>query len=373
FTRYSINTWKSLGDIYLEQKNTAKARKAFETCLKLTEEAKDTGDMAHCISGLGLCFEREGDRISAEYYFHKGSELARKSGIVRDILRLTNLEADFLCRKGDFEAAQDILTQSLPMAKKEGLKLYLSEIYRMQALILKHKSNNPQAANAYFERYAALKDSIYEDDLPRQFAEQQTRFETERKEAELRLSKQREEIAKLELNTQTLKLQQRNLALGLSVFAFFSISLAGYFYFRKQKADARERERLATQKAEEAERIRLAKDIHDEFGSGLTKIRFVAEMAIEKAGENAEWATLLAPISKTATHLVDNMRDLIWVLHPTNNSLEILVSRIREYANEYLEDLGIEPRFEIPDHIPDVVLTKEAHRNLLMVVKECLQ
>lgn len=373
FSRYSINAWKSLGDIYLEMKNTSKARKSFETCLKLTEEARDTGDMAHCFSGLGKCYEKEGDLKSADYFFHRGTELAEKSGIARDRVRLSIQEAFFLYRRGDWQGAENLIQSCLPIAKKENLKLYLSEIYQLQALILKVKNPGSPTAEAYFEKYAALKDSIYKDDLPRQFAEQQTRFETERKEAELRLSRQNEEIARLQLVEKSLEIKQRNMALGLSMLAFLGLGLAGYFYLRKQKSETLNRERMATQKAEETERIRLAKDIHDEFGSGLTKIRFVAEMAIEKAGPNSEWAALLAPISKSATQLVDNMRDLIWVLHPANNTLDILVARIREYAHEYLDDFGIETRFNIPSEIPEISVSKEVHRNLLMVVKEGLQ
>jgi signal transduction histidine kinase len=82
---------------------------------------------------------------------------------------------------------------------------------------------------------------------------------------------------------------------------------------------------------------------------------------------------LLDPISKTAVQLVDNMRDLIWVLHPANNSLDVLTSRIREYANEYLKDFGWLPTFSIPDTIPEIEIPKEVHRNILMVVKEAIQ
>lgn len=130
----------------------------------------------------------------------------------------------------------------------------------------------------------------------------------------------------------------------------------------------------ATQLAEEAERIRLAQDIHDEFGSGLTKIKFISDVVIQKnIGEEGELKKMLTPISNTATHLIDNMRDLIWVLNPSNNTLDILVARIREYAVDYLADFGIEVKFEMEDNFPTITVSKEVHRNLLMVLKEALQ
>lgn len=371
--RHSINAWKSLGDIYLETEENKKALQAYQSCLELAIENKQPGDQAHCYSGMGKCHEREGDLKSASYFFHQGTQMAEKSGIVRDIIRLSNQEAYFLYRLGDFNGAEKLLAASLPIAKKENLKIYLTEIYKLQGLILKTKNPDSGKAEPYFEKYAALKDSIYKDDLPRQFAEMQTRFETEKKEAEIKILQQKEQLAQLKLEGQEREIEQRNLALVLAFMALIGLALAGFFYFKKQKAEEAEKQRLATQKAEEAERIRLAKDIHDEFGSGLTKIRFITDMVMEKAGKKSELAGLLTPISKTATQLVDNMRDLIWVLHPANNTVEILVARIREYANEYLEDFGIETRFDIEEPIPNQTLTKEVHRQVLMVIKEALQ
>ena len=124
---------------------------------------------------------------------------------------------------------------------------------------------------------------------------------------------------------------------------------------------------------EEQERVRIAKDIHDELGSGLSKIKFLSELATTQLEGKQHLQTSLRSISETSVHLVENMRDLIWAMNPENTTLDNLVARIREYAHDYLEEFPMEVDFDIPEHIPARRISKEVNRNLMMIVKEALQ
>ena len=130
---------------------------------------------------------------------------------------------------------------------------------------------------------------------------------------------------------------------------------------------------LAILQTEENERIRIAKDIHDDLGSGLSKIKFLSEIISSKASQIPEINTSIKAISETSVSLVENMRDLIWALNPENTSLQSLVARMREYASDYLHDFPVELNVDITENFSDKKITKEAHRNLFFIVKECLQ
>jgi len=117
----------------------------------------------------------------------------------------------------------------------------------------------------------------------------------------------------------------------------------------------------------------MAKDIHDDLGSGLSKIKFLTELVATKSANNPEITSNIKSISETATFLVENMRDLIWALNPENTKLQNLIARIREYSSDYLTDFPIELIINIKEEIPDREITKEAHRNIFFIVKECLQ
>jgi signal transduction histidine kinase len=117
----------------------------------------------------------------------------------------------------------------------------------------------------------------------------------------------------------------------------------------------------------------MAKDIHDELGSGLSKIKFMSEVVSRKAQNNTEVLVGIKSISDTSIKLVENMRDLIWALNPENITLDGLVARIREYSYDYLTDTDKKLQFNITESIPSVKINTEAHRNIFFITKEALQ
>ncbi|MEO8759870.1 MAG: ATP-binding protein, partial [Bacteroidia bacterium] len=88
---------------------------------------------------------------------------------------------------------------------------------------------------------------------------------------------------------------------------------------------------------------------------------------------NPEIQSSIKSISETSVNLVDNMRDLIWALDPENTTLDSLIARIREYSSDYLNDFSMEVLLDFPENIPNYKISKEAHRNIFFMVKECLQ
>lgn len=123
---------------------------------------------------------------------------------------------------------------------------------------------------------------------------------------------------------------------------------------------------------EEQERLRIAKDIHDDLGSGLSKINFLSEIIFEKAEHLPDIRNSSESVKETAKKMIENMRDLIWALNSDNTTIANLVARMREYTTDYLEDFSIELKYSFPDKLPQTAITKESHRELFMVVKETL-
>ncbi|HEX9979416.1 MAG TPA: 7TM diverse intracellular signaling domain-containing protein [Flavobacterium sp.] len=125
---------------------------------------------------------------------------------------------------------------------------------------------------------------------------------------------------------------------------------------------------LEKQRELENERARIAADMHDDLGSGLTKITYLSQIAM-KQPDSAEH---LRKIKDTATALVGNMSELIWVMKEENNTLEDLVTYIKSYAFDYLENNGIDCRVEMPEKFYDITISGNDRRQIFLSVKECL-
>lgn len=147
--------------------------------------------------------------------------------------------------------------------------------------------------------------------------------------------------------------------------------------------------RMKVRRIIELERVRskIATDLHDDIGSGLTRIAILADVALrqsEKAGleaglerdagndEGFSTHGLVEKIGLNARELVDSMRDVVWSLDPKNTTLGDLISRFRSFANEMCEAGGIALRFEAGDELKDIRLDPAVMRTLLLICKEAL-
>lgn len=119
------------------------------------------------------------------------------------------------------------------------------------------------------------------------------------------------------------------------------------------------------------ERDRIASEMHDDLGAGLSTIRFLSLAAKEHEADPAK----AARIDKIATHaaqVMEKMADIIWVMNSRNDTLENFAAYLRRYAGELLETHGIQFIFENPGGLPDRKLSGELRRTMLLAVKECL-
>jgi signal transduction histidine kinase len=129
---------------------------------------------------------------------------------------------------------------------------------------------------------------------------------------------------------------------------------------------------LEKEQAVEKERNRIARDMHDDLGSGLTKIAILSEVAKTQLGTADRAVSQLEKISDSSRELVDSLQDIIWVLNPRNDSLESLGVYIREHAVKFFESMNVEVIFDYPATMPTIRLSEEVRRNIFLVVKETL-
>src|SRR5438477_3969833 len=128
--------------------------------------------------------------------------------------------------------------------------------------------------------------------------------------------------------------------------------------------------RLEKEQAVEKERNRISRDMHDDLGSGLTKIAILSEVVKKQIHEPEKARQQLENISESSRELVDNLQDIIWVLNPQNDTLESLAAYIREYGLKFFEPFETDLQFDYPAVFTRVKLSEETRRNLFLVIKE---
>jgi ligand-binding sensor domain-containing protein/two-component sensor histidine kinase len=120
------------------------------------------------------------------------------------------------------------------------------------------------------------------------------------------------------------------------------------------------------------ERERISADLHDEVGASLTEIAFLGEQAKAYSTRNDTMNQLVERIAERSREAIDNIGSIIWTTNPQNDRLDTLVMYLREYANEYLEAVGIEYHYAGTPAFPPVPLAADGRRNIFLIVKESL-
>ena len=131
-----------------------------------------------------------------------------------------------------------------------------------------------------------------------------------------------------------------------------------------------ERQKHLLEKKEllEDERNRIAAEMHDDLGSGLTTIKFLSDSV--KAEDAAD--PIVHEIQNQARGLLENMSEIIWAMNSRYDSMDDLVSYLRRYAVDFLEKHQKQLVFQSDIGAVPLELTGEKRRNIFLVIKELL-
>jgi signal transduction histidine kinase/ligand-binding sensor domain-containing protein len=132
----------------------------------------------------------------------------------------------------------------------------------------------------------------------------------------------------------------------------------------------RDLERLARQRAVERDRARIAQDIHDDLGAGLTRIKLESEMARRDPPDQVR--PHLGQIADMAQGLTRRIDEIVWAVDPQRDSLGGFTDYATAYAEEFLRAAGIRCRIDLPAHLPELHMDAETRYNLFLCLKETL-
>ncbi len=130
--------------------------------------------------------------------------------------------------------------------------------------------------------------------------------------------------------------------------------------------------RLEQQQALERERLRIARDMHDQIGSTLTEIAILSELARQPALGSGEAGRHLSSIAGKSREVLDNIGEIIWAINPRNDQLDNLAAYVRNFVLRYTETAGLGCDLDIQDPMPTAHLSVELRRNIFLVVKEAI-
>lgn len=128
------------------------------------------------------------------------------------------------------------------------------------------------------------------------------------------------------------------------------------------------------------ERTRLAMGMHDSIGAHLSEISsatdrlhsFTDRAALEKHSGFNDARVAVKNLSQATVEMTQSLRELIWIVHPSDSTLNGLLSQVGSFAQRLLEGAGIRCRLSMPDEITQEEVPWKLRQNVYLACKETL-
>lgn len=133
------------------------------------------------------------------------------------------------------------------------------------------------------------------------------------------------------------------------------------------------RQRITRRLAVEQIRNQVSRDLHDDLGSGLSSVAIMSNLASRNVQANRdETQPLLSQIEENVQDMQDRLQEMVWALHPRNDTLGQLVARLRSFAHPVLESKNIRFSISLPHELEHIKLSLIQRKNLFLALKEAI-
>jgi signal transduction histidine kinase len=156
------------------------------------------------------------------------------------------------------------------------------------------------------------------------------------------------------------------------VAAAGAAALTGGVRYATWKRMRRQLERSERRRAIEAERMRIAQDIHDDMGASLTRISLISTQALRRTPADSPIQGELRRLDLAARELAIALDEIVWAVNPTHDTLDGLSNYISQYVTEIVAHSERRCRLEIPTLLPARFISSGVRHHLLMALKEAL-
>lgn len=223
-------SFENLANTYLEMQRYDEAFQHYDSAILYSPNQVRT---AHIYNNMGIAHFRKGNYQQATAYYQKAFDL--RGGLENTNKRdlgssLINLGGAYT-EAGRYKIAQDYLLKGLEISKETEMLQQQRSAYDLLAELYE-KTDNYKDANNYLKQGNIVKDSLYQREIQESITEMQTKYETEKKEAEILRQESRIEI----LEKDRALAQSRSIILFGGIILLVAIGILSYNRQQTQKA-----------------------------------------------------------------------------------------------------------------------------------------
>lgn len=385
--------YQRVGEVLKHNKKYKEALAYFQKSLNIDLKKQDFNGLAIAENITGNIYDDMGNQAEALKHYKIGYEYALKakyllvqtdllSNLGRMELHFKNYQAaekyllanEKLCKSLENEQALQTTYLDLGNLYQAQKKYQLAETTFLQAKALFKTNTDPKInqqvsenlsefyaeTHDYTNAYKNLIDANISRDSAFKIESQEltqdllTKYETEKKEAQIKL---------LDEEAQNANFQRNALLVGGVLAALLTIATIAWLMNRNNFKRLKETQRL---------RNRIAADLHDEIGSTLSSISILSEIVAFQQKKNEFKPEIMLQVSNDAREVIDKMDDIIWTIHPENDDFYNLETRLKSFAIPLFESKDIDFKFDFSPELEAVKIDMGKRRDIYLILKEAI-
>lgn len=130
---------------------------------------------------------------------------------------------------------------------------------------------------------------------------------------------------------------------------------------------------LETEAAVDRERVRIARDLHDDLGATMTQIALALERAsvAGTGGSDPAMAEVREGLEATRRGMA-SLSAAVWSIQPGHQGVSDLACFLADHASRFLRQAGLACEVDLPEQFPGRLLSAEVRHHLVLMVREAL-
>lgn len=290
--------------------------------------------------GVSYTLDYSAVSLAAQKKYTLANQYQTEAYYIRLRLKDTNAAALSLLCLAEFSQLQNQTQQAkiylgrcLEIAEQIHYKELASQCYLMLSDIY-NKEGDKKNAYDYHVKYAKLNEEIFNEKRSKQISELQTKYETDKRIQQILLLTKENELKE---NQQR---NQRNVFIAL--FIVLLIGMFAFYTFYKSKKQReidkaiiqeKEERNKAIIEAEEKERLRIARDLHDGVAQTMTAAKMQLEHFMESAEGTLKQHDELRNAFELVTDAAKEVRSISHSMIPNALIKSGLVAAVRDFVN----------------------------------------
>lgn len=395
-----------LGIFYRRQQQDSLALAVFKDAYELAYRLDEKGVMATAINNQGILAQDQADHNIAIEYFKQAQaiyvevqdsigvsytmdyasvsyaalrqyplaiELQLKSLDIRLRFKDTNAAALSLYSLAEYESLQQHTSasekywlQCIAIAEQIKYKDLTADCYKKLAALYA-SSGQSQKAYEYHVKYSTLNEELFNEKRSKQINELQTKYETSQRIQQIEILKKDNDVKASRQRIMLIIFLSVVLLLGLTMYTYLS-----YLRSKKQKEidDAiiveKELRSKSIIEAEEKERLRIARDLHDGVAQTMTAAKMQLEHFMDQIPEDS-------PLNDSLKNAFDLIKDASKEVREVSHSMvpnALLKSGLLAAIRDFVQRMGSE---KLKINLVVMGLKDRLHENVETVVYRVLQ